>query len=164
MDSETAFEVEAALMDAYPGISNIAGGHGSRDRGAAHSKEIIERYSAEEAQITDPAIEIIVSRTAIEKNLYDATRYASKVNESRARKAKLAFAVLNGLIVEIYEINRWKPATEKNFPGLHDDRVNSDRFGFIGKKASDLIRKRYIRKKVPARPRGAANPIRYHNI
>ena len=34
MDDATAFQVEAALMDAYPGLTNIAGGTGSGDYGA----------------------------------------------------------------------------------------------------------------------------------
>ena len=45
MDEATAFEVEAALMDAYPGLANIAGGTGG-DYGAMHAQEIIRRYSA----------------------------------------------------------------------------------------------------------------------
>src|SRR5262245_60757117 len=47
MDEKTAFEVEAALIDAYPGLTNIAGGAGSSDYGAMHAKEIARRYSAE---------------------------------------------------------------------------------------------------------------------
>ena len=35
MDERTAFEVEAALIDAYPGLTNIAGGTGRRLRGHA---------------------------------------------------------------------------------------------------------------------------------
>src|SRR6185312_15420996 len=41
MDDATAFEVEGALMDAYPGLTNIAGGSGSGDFGAMHAREII---------------------------------------------------------------------------------------------------------------------------
>ncbi len=41
MDDKTAFEVEAALIDAYPGLTNIVGGAGSRDYGAMHAKEIV---------------------------------------------------------------------------------------------------------------------------
>jgi hypothetical protein len=33
MDDKTAFEVEAALIDAYPGLTNIVGGAGSNDFG-----------------------------------------------------------------------------------------------------------------------------------
>src|SRR5262245_12601932 len=47
MDEKTAFEVEAALIDAYPGLTNIVGGTGSTDFGAMHAREIIRRYSAD---------------------------------------------------------------------------------------------------------------------
>lgn len=43
MDDKTAFEVEAALIDAYAGLTNIVGGAGSTDYGAMHAKEIIAR-------------------------------------------------------------------------------------------------------------------------
>jgi hypothetical protein len=46
MDDKTAFEVEAALMDAYSELTNVVGGAGSNDYGAMHAKEIIERYCA----------------------------------------------------------------------------------------------------------------------
>jgi hypothetical protein len=40
MDDRTAFEVEAALMDAYPGLTNMAGGLGNAEYGAMHAHEI----------------------------------------------------------------------------------------------------------------------------
>lgn len=43
MNNDTAEEVEAALIDAYPGLTNKQGGHGSNDFGPAHASEIIER-------------------------------------------------------------------------------------------------------------------------
>src|SRR6202011_5190436 len=46
MDEQTAFEVEAALLDAYPGVANIVGGVGSHDYGAMHARELIRRYAA----------------------------------------------------------------------------------------------------------------------
>ena len=36
LSEKSAFEVEAALIDAYPGISNTIGGYGSNDFGAMH--------------------------------------------------------------------------------------------------------------------------------
>jgi uncharacterized protein len=56
MDDQTALEVEAAVMDAYPGLSNIAGGSGTSEFGAMHAREIIERYSAEPADFRHKAI------------------------------------------------------------------------------------------------------------
>lgn len=46
MDAKTAFEVESALIDAYPGLTNIAGGAGGIDYGVMHAKEIVRRYLA----------------------------------------------------------------------------------------------------------------------
>lgn len=164
MDSKTAFEVEAALMDAYSGITNVAGGHGSSDRGVAHSKEIIERYTADEVHIEDPSIEIIVNLSATDRALYDATRFAWVVSLGRARKAEYAFALKNGIILEVYAIEKWLPANYENFPEIAEPGVDLPRYGFVGAVASDSIREKYIRKKVPPRSRGAANPIRYFNV
>lgn len=50
LSEKSALEVEAALMDAYPGITNIMDGHGNSDFGAMHSSEIIKRYCAETAR------------------------------------------------------------------------------------------------------------------
>lgn len=43
-DEKTAYEVEAALIDAYPGLTNIMNGAGSNEYGAAHIKEWIGPY------------------------------------------------------------------------------------------------------------------------
>ena len=80
MDERTAFEVEAALIDAYPGLTNIAGGTGSSDYGAMHAKEIIRRYAAEPAVFEHKALLISVNRSVAERSLYEATRYAWKIN------------------------------------------------------------------------------------
>ena len=42
---DRAFEVEAALIDAYPGLTNKDMGHGSRDYGSRHVEEIINEYA-----------------------------------------------------------------------------------------------------------------------
>ena len=47
MDEKTAFEVEFALIDAYPGLTNIVGGAGGNDFGVIRAQEIIRRYTAE---------------------------------------------------------------------------------------------------------------------
>jgi hypothetical protein len=39
MDDRTAVEVEAALIDAYPGLTNIAGGFKSNDSGDARERD-----------------------------------------------------------------------------------------------------------------------------
>lgn len=50
MDDATALEVEAAIIDAYPGLTNIANGSGSDEFGAMHGDEIDRRYSAKDSR------------------------------------------------------------------------------------------------------------------
>lgn len=85
-------------MDAYAGLTNIAGGVGS-DFGAMHAQEIIQRYCAEEARFEHRVVLISVNRTAAERSLYDATRYAWKISILRARQAEYVLATRQGLIV-----------------------------------------------------------------
>ena len=61
MSSEaTAYEVEAALIDAYPGLVNKVAGRGSKDRGTKHAAEIIAEYKAEPFKVGEPLILISI--------------------------------------------------------------------------------------------------------
>src|SRR5882762_2850058 len=102
MDDKTAFEVEAALIDAYPGLTNIVGGSGSTDYGAMHAKEIITRYCAEPAVFQHRALLISVNRSATETSLYESTRYAWKISKTKAKQAEVILATQQGLIVGVF--------------------------------------------------------------
>ncbi len=160
MDSETAFEVEAALIDAYPGLTNDAGGTRSNDYGVMHAKEIIQRYCAKPAVFKHKALLISVNRSAAETSLYEATRYAWKISRFKAKQAEVVLATLQGLIVGAFIADDWLEATAVNFPG-HKDAPG--RLGFIGHEADEEIKGLYIGKRVPDEYRkpGAANPIKY---
>jgi len=160
MDDKMALEVEAALIDAYSGLTNLAGGTDSNERGAMHAKEIIETYSAEPAVFGGKELLIMVSRSAIETSLYEATRFAWRLDPAKARQAEVVLATSRGLIVGAFTASAWLEATAANFPGREDV---PGRWGFIGQEASEDIRARYVRKRLPDnyRRRGAANPIRY---
>lgn len=161
MDDATAFEVEAALIDAYPGLTNIAGGYGTNDFGVMHAKEIIRRYSAEPAIFEHKALLISVNRSAAERSLYDATRYAWKISRRKAEQAEVVLSTVQGLIVGAFIADQWLEATAANFPGLAD--AAPGRLGFIGHDAPVPLQELYVGKRVPDeyRKRGAANPIKY---
>lgn len=163
MDSDTAFEVEAALMDAYPSVTNIMGGHGNSERGIAHANEITERYAAPNAEIVDPIIEININLHGSLMSLYSTTRAAWKLSLNSAEKARYALAVNKGIVVEVFLIDKWLQANRENFPELLENDIPG-RFGFVGQVAPDEVREKYIRHRMPPKPKGAANPIRYFNL
>ncbi len=160
LDDRTAFEVEAALIDAFPGLTNAAGGSGSNEFGAMHAQEIVNKYQAEPATFQHRAVIINVNRSAIETSLYDATRYAWKINTKKALRAEIIVAVRFGLIVAVFVADEWLPATTEHFPG---NEPVPGRYGFIGTDASASLRRMYVGKRLPEefRKRGAANPIKY---
>jgi uncharacterized protein len=164
LDETTAFEVESALMEAYPGLTNAVGGSGSNDYGVMHAKEIIARYCAPEAVFVHKAILISVGRSASERSLYEAVRYAWKISPSKARQAEVILATVQGVIKGAFVAHEWLEATAENFPGRwSEDDGSEGRFGFKGAEAPDAIRQQYVGKRVPAefRKRGASNPIKY---
>ena len=160
MDDRTASEVESALIDAYPGLTNIVEGTGASDFGSMHAREIISRYSAEPALFVHKALLISVNRSATERSLYEATRFAWKLSKARARQAEVVLSTVRGLIVGAFVPDEWLEATAENFPGRED---RPGRIGFVGHEAPSEIKELYVDKRVPDkyRKRGAANPIRY---
>jgi uncharacterized protein len=159
MDEKTAFEVESALIDAYPGLTNISSGFGN-DYGTMHAEEIIRRYSAEPAIIKHKVIMITINRTVNETSIYEATRHAWKIDKEKAKHAEFIFSVVRGMIVGVFVPEIWLEATTLNFPGRED---RPGRIGFEGREADSKILKIYVGKRIPGeyRKRGAANPIRY---
>jgi len=160
LDNDTAFEVEAALIDAYPGITNIMEGHGNSEFGVMHASEIIQKYSAEEVLFQHKALMINVNQTATAETLYEATRFAWRLSVHKAQKAEVVLSVRRGIIIGVFVVENWLPATRENFP-LREPVPG--RYGFIGERAATEIEKVYLGKKLPEhyRKKGSSNPIKY---
>lgn len=161
MDENMAFEVEAALIDAYPGVTNLQGGTGSNDYGPMNSLEIINKYAAEEAVFHHKVLMITINRLASERGIYDATRFSWKISKKKVEEVEYVLSVIQGMIVGVFKPLEWMDATEENFPEFHENVPG--RIAFVGEAAEESIRQMYLRKRVPDsyRKRGAANPIKY---
>ena len=163
--SKVALEVEAALIDAYPGLTNKAAGHGSHDYGARHVEEIIREYEAEPFEVREHLllISIGVFYKAEGMTVYDAVRGMWKIDGKRAnREKRLVLARYKEMVVGAFRPAEWLPATRENFPEL--DTSMEPRWGFKGKEAESDARDYYVGKRVPDRflpQKGGANPVRY---
>lgn len=167
LSEDSAKEVESALIDAYPGLTNIVSGYDG-GRGVMHATEIVALYEAPVAEPHHKLILINVNRSSEEKDLLDAVRYAWKIDPRKARQADYVLAVRKGMIIGAFQASEWLESTTENFPGFtrEGDGPLEGRYGFKGEAAPAEIRKLYEQKRVPEsqRRRGASNPIRYWNM
>ncbi|EDX0050327.1 hypothetical protein IC374_004282 [Salmonella enterica] len=169
-DEKTAYEVEAALIDAYPGLTNIMSGAGSNEYGPAHIKELIATYQPETVVFQHKVLMISVNRSSKDVDLYDAVRFSWRVRVERARKAEFILATVRGIVRGVYIADEWLESTRENFPDMPswdaDDEFEStqkSRFGFRGRLAPPDIAKIYLGKKIPdvLRKKGAMSPVKY---
>lgn len=122
----------------------------------------MNNQDANELTFDDKVVIIKIQKTInIRKSIYDATRFAWKINVNRANEADYILAVDRGIIVGVFKATNWMSATRGNFPYFGEHRP--DRFGFEGIDAPDCIKRKYINKQIPEeyRRRGAGSPIRY---
>jgi hypothetical protein len=96
------------------------------------------------------------------EELYDCTRGIWKIGVRR-EGAKFAFAVMGGVVLEVYEIAHWQPAGTSSYLTRKDVAVPG-RWEFIGRVAPEAVRTRYLGRSVKAYlPLGFQNPVRYVN-
>lgn len=156
LTEKEAFEVESALID-FIGLENLSNrvlGHKADERGQMTINEVVARCNATEVAISEPSILIVVNklyyRGISEEDLYEITRKHWVVSPKQ-HKAKYAFAVYNGVVRQVYEIERWyrSPSYPK-------------RWAFMGKVAENM--QHYINGSVSRYVTwGAQNPIKYVN-
>ena len=117
----------------------------------------------EVAEFKHKALLININQSSKKWSLYDATRYAWKIDKQKASLAEVILATIHGLIVGAFTADEWLEATFENFLDRAEDGGAPGRYGFIGKEASEEIKKLYVDKLVPGeyQKKGAQNPIRY---
>ena len=157
LTEKEAFEVEAAHIDCYPGLTNIQGGYSS-DRGV-NSAEVLQRVLSCEEFKDQPDLKYCIIKindhVLNERgSVYETVRKHWKVNLSRVKKIPYVLACHNGIVAEVYEIEKWYRSDEM-----------PKRCEFIGKVADDGIRQLFINKRLPKKycKKGMASPVLYHD-
>jgi hypothetical protein len=160
LTAKEAHEVEAALIDAYPGLTNLVSGAGTA-RGVMHADEVITQYEAPEAAWRHSMVLIKVNGSLLDKpDIYEACRYAWKLSRARAEKAEFVVAAYRGVIRGVFRPVKWLNATITNFPGREE---MPHRIGFEGVDAPEDVRVLYLGCAVPQaqRKKGSASPALY---
>lgn len=169
-DEETAFRIEAAVIDLFglDTLTNDVRGWRSLQLGRLPLSELTMYYAATPVEVEVPALLIRINRlyrhnmTPLE--LYEATRGVWKLG-ARCTKARYAFAVFEGVVREVYEIESWHPAAST--PYVTRDAVKlttNGRREFVGRVADAAVRDRYFGRSVADYfDRGQQNPVVYVN-
>jgi hypothetical protein len=167
---DAIFEVEAAIIDAYPGLTNIQGGHASSDRGPSNHLELIDKYSL--PALPEPIHRLIlININKLEdrsdrKAIYNLVRYCWRLSRERAEKADYVLAVVRGVVVGAFRPLRWLAAMPENFPDIpYSDGSEAHRVGFIGEEAPADVWDLYVgargKRIIDPQLKHVQNPIRF---
>lgn len=88
------------------------------------------------------ALLISVHRSAADRSLYEATRYAWKIDTRKAKQAEVILATTQGVIVGAFIAHDWLSATTANLPGRAEGDGVPGRFGFVGEEAPEEMNPR----------------------
>lgn len=158
LDEKEAKEVEAALIDCFPGLTNIQSGYAA-ERGVSNAKTLQEILSAkpfdENTDIDYCIIKIRQETIDMYGSVYEAVRKSWKVNRRRIEKIPYVLASCNGIVKEVFAVDRW-----------YEDEDAPGRFMFDKKDTPKEIQKLFKGKLIPEqyRNKGAANPVRYKEM
>lgn len=152
LTEKESFEVEAALIDCFPGLTNIQNGHDS-ERGVITLEDLYELSNT--VEYSEPEEDYIIIKTtanaiAINGGLYEATRKAWRGSLKNAEDYKFVLAVINGIVREVYEVEKWY-------------QYNQDRIAFEGIVSNQQSMITLKGKLIPGvyRQKGNANPFLY---
>lgn len=156
--------VEAALIDAYAGLSNIQGGYQSNSVGPMNVSQIEDFYALPilPTDISEKLILININGIADWSNAQSILARVSgnwRLNVARASKADYILAIRSGVCIGVFIADSWHPYENLNEPNRHyfkgtvAEPNTWERFvGSRGKRIADEEMKHI------------QNPIRYYNM
>lgn len=167
MSEAEALLVEACAIDllGLQQLTNLKrGDHGSCHGRISH-EDLMIQLNARPVKIKHKAILITINqcfRSGMSPlELREATRGTWRVGATRDQ-AKLALAVFQGVVREVYRIEKWDPACTTPYVTRDTNALRRHgRWEFVGEEAADL-REQYVGRSVRDYfPKGSRNPICY---
>ena len=164
LTDKEAFEVEAALIDAYAGLTNIQAGHNS-DRGVTNAAVLQKNLSAKQYDEPDNIKYIIIKirnetvsnyqeehpNISHEDCIYEATRSCWVISVERAKTYDYVLGVIDGIVKGVYKVKEWKQVKDTNRYEFEREDIETEVVNyFINKRIPDEYTKK-----------GSSNPIQY---
>ena len=157
-NDKMAYQIESAVMDCYPGLTNIQKGH-YHENGMINASTLQKNFSKQIYEEPD-GIDYVLIKTSegrvsyclenypcnsLEEALYEATRSAWNLGLNSAKKYKYVLSVINGIVKEVYVADQWMQSECKG------------RIEFEGHVAEESIRNYFINKRIPDKYRKKGN-------
>jgi hypothetical protein len=173
VSDKIAYEVEAALIDAYAyeSLSNRVKGHGNSERGCQHAVQLKSKYQKDPLVAEEQLIALSVGNSYKNNDLDKAVRLAWRANLEKAKQQDYVLAHDAGMVIGVYKVEPkdWLEATPANFPGEIEivdyetnERALKARIGIRAgglKEAPAAIVTKYKDHVLP--PSRTTNPVRY---
>mgnify|MGYP004690875557 FL=1 len=151
LTEEEAFEVEAALIDCFPGLTNIQSGHGS-EYGICNAYELVKRFNA--TTYEEPNFGYIIIKVqhwrldqraeefGAAKARYEATRGCWHNRKPNLTKYPYVFSVTNGIVKAVYKVKEWHDAWNHRIEFTGEEAENDIWNAFVGKKIPSYYSKK----------------------
>jgi uncharacterized protein len=164
-DSEAEL-LEASAIDLIGKyrLTNKMSGHHTGSFPRISSKELILMLNAKKTEVKHKAILITINRLyrsdMTDRELYEVTRGTWRIGQRR-NQADVVMSVYQGIVREVYKIEKWHPAGTLEYQTRNSLELQSEkRWEFEGEKSGEDLRSQYVGFNVG---KSGQNPIRYIN-
>ena len=175
LNEKTSYQIEASLIDTFRFIpafntfvsGNVKGGMNSIENGLMSTEEIKRKYNALPLN-SIPKDTIIINinssykRASGEDKLYQATKERWRMDKDRLVGIQYVLSEYKGLIVEVFEVEKWYPIKRQYNPGTNKAGQSYTGYGFDGHVAPHTIRNLYLNKSIAHKKNGSSNTIMYN--
>lgn len=173
-DEDETSTVEAALIEAFPNLTNRVAGTGTREFGARTTDAAIRAYDLPPARFYDhKCLLLSISQDwprddddapVSWSDLYARARHGWSLDAKRAEKAEWVVAHARGIVRAVFTVETWLPSEDPIFSAFRRPEKDGA-YGFVGRPASSAAWGAWVGRRVPDRYRTRfGNPVRYVNI
>ena len=138
--------------------------HSSRELRPSKSTEINEDAMNLDRLVPRHHLLVLSVNSSISErsDIYEAVRFAWKLNPDRAQACDYVLAHKQGRVIGVFKAHEWVSADSTEFNGLFEGDT-AGRWGFVGEVAPSEVLLQYFNKHLPEGfiKRGASNPVRF---